>query len=435
MEVSNLVTEDDSESRLNDRRRHILRDIEPYVCLFDGCENSTECFATVDDWINHMQWQHAVVWCCQVSGHESSVYHSEEEFKHHLWQDHGNAFNESQLFMIVKKGAQPVSDIFGSLDLMLNGNEDGPQAAGACPLCPFSLDIPEQESAPDMLEVTKTSNTASRKLCDHIAAHMEAIALLSLPERDDLDDADTNERESEDTYHGLDQDAVDLPPVTSIIDNVDDDVNVYRLQHILESESSEYISRDDWSYILEDERVKSGQDIEPAQDPTLQEFVRRARRADMLRRWKIDRIPPIVIYDPDGLEIRPVFRPLQWLTSSTTDDIPSITVSPEMDYEDPDLITSERPSITDVDSVLNGEQGEESVNIQQAPSIVLHTPSGYSVTTEVPDLTNEVIMNEADRAYREYITAARKIIEEQQPSQHSVVDKWNYDDVNDFIGQ
>ncbi|CAD6439834.1 95dec5dc-9321-4a63-a1f5-995e7d561e74 [Sclerotinia trifoliorum] len=354
-------------------KRHILRDIEPYVCLFDGCEKSIECFATVDDWINHMQWQHAVVWCCQVGGHESTIYHSEEDFKQHLRQEHENSFNESQLSMIVKKAAQPVQDLFGTLALTLNENERGDERAGACPLCPFSVEISEDNQVPDSLEVAKTSRPASKKLCDHIAAHMEAIALLSLPERDDLDDADTNERESVNTYQSLDQNAMDLPPVASIIDNENDEATPDPIQPPTELESSEYMSRDDWNYVFEDQRVNSGQDLEPAQDPTLQEFVRRARRAEMFRRWKIDRIPSIVVYNPDGLEIRPVVQ--ENSASFLTDDVPSIIVSREGDSQDASLNLSEAfPSIN------VGSQRE-----QEPPGIVLHTPSGFSVIAKGPD--------------------------------------------------
>lgn len=315
-------------------KRHTLRDIEPYVCLFDGCEKSIECFATVDDWINHMQWQHAVVWCCQIVGHESTIYHSEEDFKRHLRQEHESSFNESQLSMIVKKAAQPVPDLFGTLAPTLNENERGDERARACPLCPFSVEISEDNQALENLEVAKTSRPTSKKLCDHIAAHMEAIALLSLPERDDLDDADTNERESENTYQSLHQKEMDLPPVTSIVDNENDEVISDPVQPSTELESSEYMSRDDWGYVFEDQRVKSGQVLEPAHDPTLQEFVRRARCAEMFRKWKIDRIPPIVVYDPDGLEIPTLIQGRS--ASSITDDVPSIIVSREGDSQDPD---------------------------------------------------------------------------------------------------
>ncbi|KAJ8064734.1 hypothetical protein OCU04_007052 [Sclerotinia nivalis] len=394
-------------------KRHILRDIEPYVCLFDGCEKSIECFATVDDWITHMQWQHAVVWCCQVVGHESTIYHSEEDFKQHLRQEHENAFNESQFSMIVKKAAQPVSDLFGTMALTLNGNESGVERAGACPLCPFSVEISEDNQASDSLEVAKTSRPASKKLCDHIAAHMEAIALLSLPERDDLDDADSNERESENTYQSFDQNAMDLPPVTSIIDNENDEITPDPVQPSTEPESSEYMSRDDWNYVFEDQRVKSGQDLEPAHDPTLQEFVRRARRAEMFRRWKIDKIPPIVVYDPDGLEIRPVVQ--EKFASYVTDDVPSITVSREDDFQGPGLNLSEAFSSINVDSLLSEEREQETFGIEEPPGIVLHTPSGFSVTAEAPEQVDGAVMEEADRAYRENVMA-RRIVEEEQRS-------------------
>lgn len=51
---------------------------------------------------------------------------------------------------------------------------------------------------------------------DHIAAHMEAIALLSLPERNDVDNEGTNERKTNDNYDSLDRNDMDLPPLLSI---------------------------------------------------------------------------------------------------------------------------------------------------------------------------------------------------------------------------
>ncbi|TGO92413.1 hypothetical protein BPOR_0003g00110 [Botrytis porri] len=312
-------------------KRHVLRDIEPYVCLFDGCNKSTEYFATVEDWINHMQWQHAVVWCCQVPGHESTVYRSEEEFKHHLSEEHKDAFNETQLSMIVKKASQPVPDLFGSSALTYDGNENESHTVGACPLCPFSVDNSEHDLLPDNLEIAKASPPASKKLCNHIAAHMEAIALLSLPERDDLDDANTNERQSENTYHSLDQDAVDLPPIESIIENDEDEISPDHAHHSIGPTSSEYTSSGDWNYILEDDQVKSRQNPGPARDPTLQNFVKRARRDEMFRRWKIDRIPPIVLYDPDGIETSPIIDGKQ--SYSMADEVPDMFMSDEHNFQ------------------------------------------------------------------------------------------------------
>ncbi|ESZ91987.1 hypothetical protein SBOR_7644 [Sclerotinia borealis F-4128] len=412
-------------------KRHILRDIEPYVCLFDGCEKSTMCFATVDDWINHMQWQHAVVWCCQVADHQATVYHSEDDFTLHLRQEHKTAFNESQLSMIVKKAVQPVSDLFGTLALALDGDGGEASKVGVCPLCPFSLDTSKHSSRMDKLEVAITSTSASKRLCNHIAEHMEAIALLSLPEREDLDDAVTNERESENTYHSLDQDAMDLPSLTSIVDNEDTEGATEEpdLEHHQPELSgwSEYISRADWNHILEDKRVKSGQDLEPAQDPTLQEFVRRARRAEMFRRWKIDKIPPIVVYDPDGLELS-ISRGRR--DFDTVVNVPSITVSNEHTLEDHIIDKSPRdlesvfsPSV--IDPFLKYDSPEPPGVTGQGPDTVLYTPSGYSVTAEsLNDEMNEFIMRDADRVYRESVMSTRWVYEASR-SEHSVLDKYD----------
>ncbi|KAF7957748.1 hypothetical protein EAE96_003318 [Botrytis aclada] len=472
-------------------KRHVLRDMEPYVCLFDGCNKSTEYFATVEDWVNHMQWQHAVVWCCQVPGHESTVYRSEEEFKYHLREEHNNAFNETQLSMIVKKASQPVSDLFSSSALASNSNENESHIGGACPLCPFSVDVPEYSALPDDLDVAKASLPASKELCDHIAAHMEAIALLSLPERDDLDNANTNERQSENTYHSLDQDTVDLPPIASIIENDDDEIIQDHAHRSTGSTSSDGISRGDWNYILEDKQVKSRQDPEPARDPTLQKFIKRARRDEIFRRWKIDRIPPIVLYDPDGIETSPIIDGTQ--PYSTADEGPDVFLSNvdnlqsfaehyysvfqnhsqfalafwdqtaykccflddycQETFRDEESLQihfeTSHFQFTRIDPCLRTictncfTVGFESTcncggdmklyivgNYIRDPSSMhpqfistsRYTPTRDIDTTGVPDSTDEAVMEEADRAYRERIRA-RRIAEEERRSPYSVIDK------------
>ncbi|TGO44913.1 hypothetical protein BOTNAR_0722g00040 [Botryotinia narcissicola] len=460
-------------------KRHVLRDIEPYVCLFDGCNKSTEYFATAEDWVNHMQWQHAVVWCCQAPGHESTVYRSEEEFKHHLREEHKNAFNETQLSMIVKKASQPVSDLFGSSALAANVNDNESHTAGACPLCPFSVDIPEHNALPDNSEVEKASLPVSKELCDHIAAHMEAIALLSLPERK--------------TYHSLDQDTVDLPPIASInIESDDDEISPDHAHHSIGLTSSEFTSRGDWNYILEDKQVKSRQDPEPARDPTLQNFVRRARRDEMFRRWKIDRIPPIVLYDTDGIETSPIIDGPQ--ACSTADEVLDMFVnnvdnfqpfvehyysvfqnhsqfalavwdqtaykccfldvycqeqfrdeeSLQIHFEtshfqftriDPCLRTiCTKCLIVGFESTCNcggdvklyvvGNYIRDPSSMHpELTSTVRHTPTRYVDTTGVPDSIDKAAMEEADRAYRERIMA-RRIAEEEWRSPCSVLDKY-----------
>ncbi|RAL67650.1 hypothetical protein DID88_008399 [Monilinia fructigena] len=332
--------------------------------------------------------------------------------------------------LLSRKGHRLPLMLFISLAITLAGDENEPGEAGACPLCPFSLNLSENNYKTNKLEVSTVSDPATKKLCDHIAAHMEAIALLSLPERDDLEDANSNERESENTYHSLDQDFIDLPPASSIVDTEGSEQEPHDLEHVHGFEKTaewwDYISMDDWRHILEDQRVKPNQYIEPVQDPTLQGFVRRARRAEMFRRWKINKIPLIIVYDPDGMESRPLIDGNY--ASSNTDDLPSITVSDEENREghttakapvDREFISSH----SKFDSLPGTNYSKAPSTMAKPPSIVLHTSSDFNVTHEAINEVNEARMEELERAYPELIEA-RRVAKEAQNSQRSSSDEY-----------
>ncbi|KAH8802415.1 hypothetical protein F5884DRAFT_886872 [Xylogone sp. PMI_703] len=280
--------------------RHILRDIEPYVCLFNNCDKPHELYKTIDEWVNHMQWQHALVWSCQATGHESAVYYTEEEFKVHLLSDHKNAFDESQLPVLIEKGAKPGPDIFSKLALM--GNDATLENHGVCILCPFNIDEPAESHQSDFLTVEPTVNVRSKKIRDHIATHLEEIALLSLPERDDLDDATTNERESDGTKPSIQEDQ-DLPS----LELIDESPNWSSSEDDDENQIPDKLTpgglEDEWAFITADERVNQTLFPQQSQDPTLREFVKRARQLEILRKRATRNVPTIIVYDPDGLEI------------------------------------------------------------------------------------------------------------------------------------
>ncbi|KAF2182859.1 hypothetical protein K469DRAFT_690585 [Zopfia rhizophila CBS 207.26] len=277
--------------------RHILRDIEPYICLFDECERPNECFRTVEDWVNHMRWQHAMIWCCQAEGHETTTYHSKVDLERHMRLEHHEAFTQSQLPILIKKSAQPSPDLFTSLALALRKDNTVSDMFGVCPLCPFTLDL-GGPSMSQSLEVEHSIDADSKKIRDHIAAHLESIALLSLPDRDDLEDAATNERETEDQQDVSHHDDHDLPTL-DFNENTEDDVAVATEE---EWQSDEHQSADLWASVLRDPRVRRLHCPDQAQDPTLKEFVARARRIEMFQIWRITRLPIIIVHDPDGLE-------------------------------------------------------------------------------------------------------------------------------------
>ncbi|RYP07570.1 hypothetical protein DL765_009120 [Monosporascus sp. GIB2] len=273
-------------------------DIEPYVCLFDECEKPNECFRTVEDWVNHMRWQHALVWCCQAEGHETMMYHSKVDFETHMRLEHHEAFTESQLPILIKKSARPSSDLFTSVALDLRKGNTVLDMFGVCPLCPFTVD-PGGPSMSQSLEVERSIDADSKRIRDHIAGHLESIALLSLPERDDLEDATTNERETGDQQDVSYHDDHDLP-TAYFSEDTESNVSAATAE---DWPSDEHRSADLWASVLGDPRVRRLHCPEQTQDPTLREFVTRARRMELFRILRIKELPIIIVHDPDGLEV------------------------------------------------------------------------------------------------------------------------------------
>lgn len=120
-----------------------------------------------------MQWQHTIVWSCLFGGHENIVKDSREELEDHLRSTHGDSLSKDQLRTLVQTGARPHPDTFGVLafDSLRAPQND---ATNRCLVC--GEDFADQNS-------TRTGG-----IQDHYLEHLEALALLALPEREDADD-------------------------------------------------------------------------------------------------------------------------------------------------------------------------------------------------------------------------------------------------------
>ena len=156
-------------------RRHILKDIDPYVCLFPDCKADT-LFKSPEEWLGHMQWEHTVLWACQSPGHEECRYDTQPELERHLLDNHRDSFHESHLPEILQQSALPAPDTFAILALSIPQGAESPrveaQGTHQCPLC--------QKRFP-LLGTTGTQTTHDETTQNHLLAHLETIALMSLP--------------------------------------------------------------------------------------------------------------------------------------------------------------------------------------------------------------------------------------------------------------
>lgn len=145
-------------------RKHVLADIDPFVCLF-RCSKPDVLYKTGDEWYKHMQ-EHRTERCCMTTTHRHLVFRTAEKLNEHLESDHALHLSKAQRKLLLKRGMRALPSIFD--DCPLCGRDAGDiQADG-------SLGQPQFISAADDKAVSKI-------LSRHIESHMYEIALLSVP--------------------------------------------------------------------------------------------------------------------------------------------------------------------------------------------------------------------------------------------------------------
>lgn len=253
-----------------------------------------------------MKWQHTIVWSCQAAGHKSILFDSKLQFEQHIKEEHHDTFTESQLPMLVQKSAHPAADTFSVLTARNNDAASGSRYE--CPLCSFFVEKANDQNDPDsaLLGAEFPINEAAKIIQNHIAAHLESIALLSLPEQDALDDDFSIARETEMTKkNSTQQDDQDSSSKWSqeeqyspITDPAEDDVSSEVVP-----ESFPEPTEKTWAHVFDTLGLRQADHFEPAQDVTLRGFVERARYIQMINSWKTSQVPVLIIFDPDGIEI------------------------------------------------------------------------------------------------------------------------------------
>jgi ankyrin repeat protein len=180
---------------------HVVRDLEPFVCIFANCTHSSQqapgstTFETSKAWMNHMQNAHGYAWECRAPSHSPILFEQEVEFQEHSRKEHG--VPEAHVGILSGAARRPVVRKIQE--------------------CPFGDDFEVQQNP--------ESNTifSNEALHLHVAAHMKEIALLALqklPSDDDgkpenvASDAPVEEdgpaRRRESMYSILDDEALDF---------------------------------------------------------------------------------------------------------------------------------------------------------------------------------------------------------------------------------
>ncbi|KFZ08113.1 hypothetical protein V502_09535 [Pseudogymnoascus sp. VKM F-4520 (FW-2644)] len=131
-------------------RAHLLRDLRPYMCTYEHCQQSDEHFATKQDWVNH-EHTHQKAWQCPE--HASAHFTTQDGLKKHLFAETHETLQR-----------------MGLEDLLAICETVRPDSRTICPIC--------------FVEAS-----SSYGLENHLANHLERFAAFALP-RDVEGDAD-----------------------------------------------------------------------------------------------------------------------------------------------------------------------------------------------------------------------------------------------------
>ncbi|KAI1114992.1 hypothetical protein F5Y14DRAFT_412704 [Nemania sp. NC0429] len=126
--------------------RHVFRDLRPYVCTFTDCLDPDRLFTTRYDWIYHEMQLHRRQWNCQSC---VCTYLCKSEMVEHLQNAHGLSLRERDIATLIEMSERPIDE----------------DHVDKCPFCYATMSIKE--------------------LLDHMADHMEKLALFSLPQNHD----------------------------------------------------------------------------------------------------------------------------------------------------------------------------------------------------------------------------------------------------------
>ncbi|KAK6500265.1 hypothetical protein TWF481_010610 [Arthrobotrys musiformis] len=148
-------------------RRHYRNDLQPYVCIAEGCSKSRPTYSSSRDWFNHMISIHSEYWSqnihsqslytCPVEHENNSAYifSTRDELYGHILLQH-----EPTAVLKLDEDTQNVAKQYGVEDLCLTSS---------CPLCLFPLEAdPSQDNeSDDTISPTDTSKAKKKRLGLH----------------------------------------------------------------------------------------------------------------------------------------------------------------------------------------------------------------------------------------------------------------------------
>lgn len=131
-------------------RKHVLGDLQPYVCTYPDCQLSDRFFESRAEWYEHEINWHRMDWFCNVDTHRP--YAEQTDFLNHMKSDHNTTFDAGR------------SSLWSSMFRYPSRS-----SGGICNLC----------------------GRDSKRLKSHVSRHLEQIALFALPRLNEVAEGET----------------------------------------------------------------------------------------------------------------------------------------------------------------------------------------------------------------------------------------------------
>ncbi|KAI8651414.1 C2H2-type domain-containing protein [Fusarium keratoplasticum] len=153
-------------------KKHVFRDLRPYVCLSEACQAPDHLYTRRNDWKMHMRREHWKTWYCPFGC--DAEFDSAKGFHSHVKTAHEQNVSLEKIHAL--EGLSSRADI--------------ENAKGRCPLCyDFQIESKKQYEK-------------------HVGQHLEHLALFTLPDTggEGDDDEDGNEDKEEERLDDGDED-------------------------------------------------------------------------------------------------------------------------------------------------------------------------------------------------------------------------------------
>lgn len=210
-----------------------MKDLEPWVCLFEKCDEPHTLFRDRSTWVNHMK-THAYQWQCTLPGHPLQRFYAEDNYDKHMMTAHAG-FTSAQLAGLKRMSLRSSAIMFKS-----------------CPICREQY-LPDEQPAP-LQSGLSNALQIQRRLQSHMSRHLLRMAFYCIPFQDGDDEnvssepEETNRRVAESTVDKVPSVAYgDMDPSTDTL-LLEEYADILSQAHV-EFPPCDMDSANNWNYV------------------------------------------------------------------------------------------------------------------------------------------------------------------------------------------